>query len=164
MAVTTQPRPGATGDDAGTTSTPGAGRAAGGDRIDPVVVARGAALVVGIVVPVSLVVRALGDRVDLALLVVVTVLVASAGGGVVASRAARHRPLVHATLAGVAANVVLTVFALVRLALTSSFELRHAVFLLLLFQIMVALALLGGEAARRFARRGSSASTEEEVG
>jgi predicted permease len=128
--------------------------------VDRLVVGTGALSTLAVALPPVWLVSVLksddvpGEESNLWLLTPVALLAGFAIGGFVAARRRRDTPLLHAATAAAAAFAVVAVFALVRRIVGSDdVTVSYVVRLLLLAQICVSTALLGGwVAARRAAR------------
>ena len=126
--------------------------------IDRGVVARSAAVVLGILVPPVVLIRTvLGPKSDSPLwnLIVVVFLVSFVTGGVIAASRAPDAPLRHAAATGAVAFGVALLVGLLRNLLTGwSLGLAGIVTALLLWQIATSLSLLGGVIGSRRRRGG----------
>ena len=110
-------------------------------KLDWRAVGSGAAVIVAAVVAAVLAVRAVGtaENSNLNLVVVLVLLVVFPIGGVVAYRIAGGRPLAHATAAAAAAWLLIAATVVSR-----GFTLARLVTLVLLIQVTIGSALLGG--------------------
>lgn len=129
-------------------------------RVDVRAVAEGALVALAVTLPPVWIVQLLkgddlpGQESNLWFVPVLSLLAGFALGGFRAGRRGRTSPLVHATVAAAAAMGVIVVITLVRKALShESVGVATALNLLLLTQICVSVALLGGYLSTR--RRGS---------